>query len=411
MQKSKSILISLLTMMILPIIVVGGILSMVAWSAVYNTVCLEMRNSLSIVAHASTDEINLMYPGDVKINKDGSIQKGENSLADAREIIDAFQSNNQIDINIYYEENCIMSTVDSMCDSEVLPAEISKIVMDKKMEYYSKKLSIGGVDCIAYAVPMGANIDGCVMAFQDITVAQNHANTIAMKIVLVVLITVLIAVAVCIMYANKLVGVIQKIQKFLGSMADRDSDLEMHEQVLERRDEIGDIGRSAVSVQKDLSKLINCDPLTELYNRRACLSKLSRRIDKSNQPITIVMGDIDFFKQVNDTYGHECGDVVLKYVAQILAKHMENNGFAARWGGEEFLLIFDADANDAKQKVEQILNEIREHIVSYDNQEFGITMTFGVQQYQAGLDMDTFIKLADDKLYHGKENGRNCIVM
>ena len=123
-----------------------------------------------------------------------------------------------------------------------------------------------------------------------------------------------------------------------------------------------------------------------------------------------MLGDIDFFKKVNDTYGHECGDIVLSEVATILNKNMRNQGFVARWGGEEFLLVFEnCNLDEAVNKLEHILDEIRKKEISYKDEIVRITMTFGICQGSTD-DMDDVIRMADSKLYEGKAGGRNQIV-
>ncbi|MBE5872185.1 MAG: diguanylate cyclase [Lachnospiraceae bacterium] len=412
MKKSKSILSSLLLMMIVPLVAVGVFLSVSAWRAVYNTAKHDTKDTLSLAAHSVTDEINLMYPG--QITQEGShVKKGGKDLEEAVEILNAFHKNNQLDIIVYYNGGSILST-EKDSDSEMVIGKpvsetIKYYVCDSGLEYYSDRFKQDGETVSVYAVPWGSDQKGCVLVMQPVSKLTNYANTIALQIVLTVLVTILIAAAVCVIYANNLVKVIQKIKDYIGSMADRDASVKMDEQVLKRRDEIGDIGRSAVTVNGDLGKLINCDPLTELFNRRAGRARLARLMD-SQEDVTIVMGDIDYFKQINDTYGHECGDMVLKKVAELIRNQMESRGFAARWGGEEFLLVYKKNREITTDKVHLLLEEIRSTSFEYDGERFHITMTFGIQECAEGLDMDGTIRLADEKLYYGKETGRNRII-
>lgn len=413
MPKKKSILVSLLVMMLLPLLIVGVILSFLGWRAVYQATCDETRNTLSVVAHAASDEMNLMYPGELTV-EDGRAKKGEEDFLKAHEILDAFYENNKVDITVYFNGKSILSTYkDSegeMLLNQDAPETIQYYVCEKGMEYYSGKFEADGEKFIVYAIPFGADNAGCILTMQPLSEITNYANTLALKIVSAFIVTILIAAAVCILYANNLVSVLHKMKDYLGSMADRNASVQMNEQVLKRQDEIGEIGRYAITVNEDLSKLINHDPLTNLYNRRAGRAQLKKRIEANAGDITIVLGDIDFFKQVNDTYGHECGDLVLKRITEILQKHMEKRGFAVRWGGEEFLLVFDKSIDISCDKLQLILDEIRAIVFQYEEKEFQVTMTFGVQAYEAGMDMDEAIRLADEKLYSGKKAGRNRIV-
>ena len=413
MKKNKSILSSLLLMMIVPLAAVGVFLSVSAWRAVYNTAKHNTQDILSLAAHSVVDEINLMYPG--QITQEGnSVKKGGKDLEEAAGILNAFHENNQVDIVVYYNGGSILSTEkdsdNEMIIGKPIPETIGHYVCDSGLEYYSDRFKQGTETMSVYGVPWGSDQKGCVLVRQPVSELTNYANTIALQIVLTVLVITLIAAAVCVVYANNLVKIIQKIKAYIGSMADRDASVQMNGQVLKRQDEIGDIGRYAVTVNEDLSKLINCDPLTELFNRRAGRARLSRLMD-SQEDVTIVMGDIDFFKQINDTYGHECGDLVLKKVADLIRSQMEGRGFAVRWGGEEFLLVFKKNGSVTSDRVHALLDEIRAVSFEYGQETFHITMTFGIQECAKGLDMDGTIRLADEKLYYGKETGRNRIIM
>ena len=412
MKNNKSILSSFLCMMLIPLMVVGIILSVCAWRAVYNTVRDETKDILSLAAHSVSDEINLMYPGQVTV-EDGTVKKGGKDFEEASDILDAFHTNNQLDIVVYYDGAGILSTSrdgdGEMIIGQPVAEVIKHYVCESGLEYYSNQFVENGETKSVYGVPFGADQNGCILVMQPASKIMNYANTIALQVVMIVLVSVLIASAFCVVYANNVVKVIQQIKNYIGSMADRAASAQMPEHVLKRKDEIGDIGRSAVTVNEDLSKLINCDPLTELYNRRAGRARLAKLLENRDD-VTVVMGDIDYFKQINDTYGHECGDVVLKKVSALLRQHMENKGFAVRWGGEEFLLVFKKNSKIALDKTQLLLDEIRAVKFEYGSETFQITMTFGVQEAKEGMDMDEVIRLADEKLYYGKSGGRNRII-
>ena len=152
---------------------------------------------------------------------------------------------------------------------------------------------------------------------------------------------------------------------------------------------------------------------TELYNRRSGHKKLRQIFEKarsSRHSFALAIGDIDFFKKVNDTYGHECGDAVLKNVSALLKQHMWRRGFAARWGGEEFLLVFEnVDLTEARKQLELLMDKIHELDTLYEGQHVKVTMTFGLV-CESDKDLHTILKEADEKLYIGKTNGRNQVV-
>ncbi|MBP3718812.1 MAG: GGDEF domain-containing protein [Eubacterium sp.] len=161
-----------------------------------------------------------------------------------------------------------------------------------------------------------------------------------------------------------------------------------------------------------LLKAANSDQLTGLPNRRGVMQYLNGLKDLSDYHcVSVAMGDIDFFKKVNDTYGHDAGDEVLKSIAEILRLKCNNGSIASRWGGEEFLLVFpDINGDDAYMLLEQVRMAVQKSEIKVKENKINVTMTFGLAEWGFKSDLDDVIKEADDKLYHGKENGRNQVV-
>ena len=127
--------------------------------------------------------------------------------------------------------------------------------------------------------------------------------------------------------------------------------------------------------------------------------------------MTVIIGDVDYFKTFNDRFGHACGDRVLKAVSAILTKTAGEDGIASRWGGEEFLLAFSGpEYEDVLAILNRLYEEIRNNSVAFGNDTLSITMSFGIQQYKAGMSVDDVINLADHKMYYGKKHGRDCVV-
>lgn len=171
------------------------------------------------------------------------------------------------------------------------------------------------------------------------------------------------------------------------------------------------------TMQNKLEKTVNTDLLTNLSNRRHINSKIALAIDnfkKEHKKFAIIIGDIDNFKRVNDTYGHDCGDLVLKHVANVLVKNADTLGIdVCRWGGEEFLiLIRNGNKEDVREMGENLLNDIRNLTVKYNNDMINITMTFGCGIYDETVSkIEEVIKKADENLYKGKERTKDCLVI
>ena len=155
------------------------------------------------------------------------------------------------------------------------------------------------------------------------------------------------------------------------------------------------------------------DPLTKLYNRRTMEISLSNALEDARangELFSVVMSDIDFFKKINDTYGHDCGDVALVAVAEILKACVRDCDTVCRWGGEEFLLLVKGNRNVATTVAERIRSRIENNIVEYEGDQIKFTMTLGISTYAPGYSLENLLTQADENLYYGKEHGRNQVV-
>lgn len=171
-----------------------------------------------------------------------------------------------------------------------------------------------------------------------------------------------------------------------------------------------------VEYNNKLKEEAGTDTLTGLFNRRKAMECMEEIISGSkfgsgySQGLSICICDIDFFKKVNDNYGHDFGDEVLKAISRVF-KGMPERSIAARWGGEEFLLIFpDCNGDDAYIALENVRDRIKNTVVEKNDVKVSVTMTFGLTEYNFASDLEATIKEADEKLYMGKNSGRDRIV-
>lgn len=159
-----------------------------------------------------------------------------------------------------------------------------------------------------------------------------------------------------------------------------------------------------------LEKLASTDPLTGLYNRRSMDIFLHQTLE-SNSGFAIIMCDIDDFKKVNDTYGHDFGDVVLKEVAHITTQQVGSNGYVCRWGGEEILILINGSALEKIKRIsENIRRNVANHLFELNNKWIHCTLTLGIATHKEGSTVDQTISKADYNLYQGKRNGKNRVV-
>ncbi|MCR5675903.1 MAG: GGDEF domain-containing protein [Lachnospiraceae bacterium] len=165
---------------------------------------------------------------------------------------------------------------------------------------------------------------------------------------------------------------------------------------------------------RELKRIAETDTLTKLPNRRFALDELEhlqQNYAKDGQLVSFAIGDIDFFKNVNDNFGHDAGDYILSSVSALFNEFMRDYGFVARWGGEEFLFVFEsANGDEAYTALDTLREKIGNTVFSWHEEQIPITITFGVEEYSPHAGIENTIAAADKKLYIGKEGGRNRVV-
>ncbi len=164
---------------------------------------------------------------------------------------------------------------------------------------------------------------------------------------------------------------------------------------------------------QELHKEADTDPLTGLANRRAMLDmiKFYREVSP-DMPFCAAIGDIDFFKKVNDTYGHNCGDYTLQELAKLFRERSETKYEICRWGGEEFCFFLpNKNIDEAWNEMFELSEAVRKMKLSFEGNDFSITITIGIEENDFHSSIETILDKADKKLYMGKVAGRNRVVM
>jgi diguanylate cyclase (GGDEF)-like protein len=158
------------------------------------------------------------------------------------------------------------------------------------------------------------------------------------------------------------------------------------------------------------------DDLTKLFNRKVALERLEEEVSKHIRleiPLSCLMLDIDHFKAINDKYGHQAGDAVLKSTSGILQKNSRKYDIVCRYGGEEFMIVLPStDIESAMIVAEKIREKVNKDKVVYNNRIIKTTISVGAAQLhiEGGENTDRLIKRADDALYKAKNNGRNKVI-
>ncbi|MFT5659038.1 MAG: diguanylate cyclase (GGDEF)-like protein [Gammaproteobacteria bacterium] len=227
-------------------------------------------------------------------------------------------------------------------------------------------------------------------------VNQGVVSTIAIVTFLAYLLVILLSIY----YFRKESSKIQDVAGYL------------EEKVLEATESLLDTQKELIEDNTLLARLASTDSLTGLYNRSqitTVLNKEHSRFIRHNQPFGIIMLDIDHFKEINDNYGHDAGDKALKLLSRLLEETVRQSDYAARWGGDEFMIVCTTINND---DLLPIAEDIRHRVCEIDLRNANmLTVTLGCAIIQPNESIIELIKRADVALYAAKNNGRNQTIV
>ncbi len=213
--------------------------------------------------------------------------------------------------------------------------------------------------------------------------------------------------------------VLEEVNRKKQIIAKLESDTKKKSEILQfmnkRKNEfLVEVSNELMESEKKLEQLATTDHLTKLPNRRSMVEKLNyqqKRYERNKKPFSVVIADIDDFKEVNDNFGHECGDHVLKSISDTFRSMIRQQDICARWGGEEFLFLFpETDEDGAEVISNKIRKKIEKTIIIYNQKEIDITVSFGIAQYSYPKSINNCIANADSSLYAGKRSGKNKVV-
>lgn len=418
--KRKSLMGTFNYIIILPVFFIGIVMAGISYILIKKNVYYEIRSGMENEAYTLANTYDVMYPGYyelVKAENLMALKKGEHYLTN--DFIDNIKEDTGLEITIFYNDIRMITTLYSdnkRITGSKMNSAIKKDVLDNGYSKFYDDVRIEEERFFAYYLPVHNGSENIIGAICILKPANQIHSKFAKQVI--PLIAIIIAGVVIITYLNYLYfGKLNKnfkhIRNFLGEVTGGNLKAEMNREVLAREDEIGDVAKASVNRQRSLRNLIVKDSLTDLYNRRYCnqnLKNISEQYIKTGEPYTLAIADIDFFKKVNDTYGHTAGDEVLVSVAQIMKKSMAGKGFAARWGGEEFLLVYTGcDMETTLTYLEMLVEAIREMRVEYDDKAIKITISIGVATGN-GDSVDKVLCTADNRLYHAKKEGRDRVV-
>ena len=422
--KKKSLKNKLRIMTMAPIIFMGVLVAILSYYVSFESVTKEVRRNLSNIATSVIVHYDLSIAGDYSAEKisDSSYRflKGDTDISDTEAALMAYKEETEVDVSIFYYDIRMLSTLtDDQGNSiryTIANKSVSDAVINGQSEQFYDNVIIGGQRFFAVYSPL-FNSDGKCVGMVGVCKPTGYVEKDSLRslfwIPIVTIAVMFVAGWISVIPAKKLVAAIDKEKEFLDEIAKGNLNANIDKEITDRDDELGDMGRFSKSVQKFIREMIERDTLTHLYTRRIGQSKINyvqAQLNSAGVKYCICMGDIDFFKKFNDNYGHDCGDLVLRGVASVTNEFMLGKGFAVRWGGEEFLIVFDdADLEKAYRLLSTLRQRILDYVVNYNGEELKITMTFGLVEGDM-RNIEDIVKEADDLLYIGKQNGRNQIV-
>lgn len=418
--KTQMLRMTLQSFTIMTIIIIA-----VSVASFYYSMQHQIKGELEEDANLALLTYEKIYDGKLRVEEsvasgEIAIYKGEERINGDNILLDDLASLLNIDISLIYDDTRIITTIKDESGQRAIgttvASKIYKEVAETGEPVFYSNVEIYDNASYAYYKPLLSD-DGVYYGMIAVCCPRQAAwNDMLGKIWLIILACILAALSIGWKMANynrKLGERISQMAGYMDKLAHGKFDTEIPRLVKSEDDEIKQLAEAGQNMSKDIKVLVDYDALTKLRNRRSANNKLKEiriKAEETGIDYCVSIGDIDFFKKVNDTYGHEMGDLVLKEVAHTLNSGMLGRDVAARWGGEEFLLIFENKKVDEAEKIlSQILDNIRKIIIP--DTDKNITMSFGLTQAKPRENTNEILKRADDRLYEAKESGRNRIII
>lgn len=416
--KSQMLKMTLIPLILMTVAIVAASVSIVR-ASITDQIKAELIHDAQLVGF-TYDEF---YKGDysIKEGEDGQVEiyKGEQLLNGDNTLMARMSNLLNIQVSIFIEDTRILTTLSDKDGNSALgtkaAAVVKKDVLDTGESKFYDNVVVYDDKSFAYYTPLRSEegkVIGMIAVCRSSGDVKREVLSYIMPVVIICVVVAIFFGVIMIVFNRKLADRISKMGKYMSRLANGEFDSEMPRELMKEDDEVKSLANDGKKMAKAIKTLVEYDALTALNNRRSADRKLEDiriRAVELGMKYCVCIADIDFFKMVNDTYGHEMGDLVLKRVAEKLKKGMVGKGFAARWGGEEFLLIFDNRELDiAKRELNMIMDDVRTIYVPDTDRQ--ITMSFGLTALVPGESTDETLSRADGNLYEAKEGGRNQIV-
>lgn len=404
----------LMLVVLMPIILLGIAISVIGILLISNQYTENIFAELKTSTDVLVSGMDLMVQGDYSFDE-GAIKKGSMDIIGTDMFYEIKQRNN-VDTTIFWGDTRVLTTIGNKDNGYFTHTKADKNIAESVLmhgeECSVKDVNIDGNSYIGFYRPL-MNTDGTIVGMIFAGKEKSEYNSYIRRVIcwfaFYSVIAVILALAFCMHFCVRLEKDIALLNNFLGKIEDGELTEELSPELANRKDEIGEIGRRTSRMRDEIKRLIEVDPLTLLNNRRSGMKKL-KKLQQKGSEYSIVMCDIDHFKKFNDTYGHAAGDKVLVGLSKLMLESVENFGFANRWGGEEFLLVYELPFNQASAKLRALQSAIRSASFIFNGERVSPTMTFGIKECNPDANIEDEIRIADERLYRGKENGRDLIV-
>lgn len=422
MKKRSKLRASMLRATLLPVLIFGICIIICSVRQTESSVYQEVESGLENVAQMTMYLYEETYPGDYAYDSASkTLYKGGKKVEGASKFLEHYKECSGTDVTIFYKDVRVITTIKDKNGDPIVGTRINSIVKKEVYEgrqahFYSKS-TIENENYFSYYCPLFDENDQCVgMVFAG--KPSDYVDWIVWKSVVPILLLVLLSMIILIFviwnYADHLNRAFRQLQRFLGNVEEGDFTVELSEMLTKRKDEIGQMAGTAVRMQHSLRDLVQRDSLTGLYNRHygeIWMKQVKEEARDTGEPFSIAIADIDFFKKFNDCYGHDCGDMVLRKVSELLQTQVGRQGYVSRWGGEEFLIIFKRfTLEESVNFAEEIREKLHRTELRYHNDGFHVTLTIGVAAGESEKSIESMVKCADCALYEGKRNGRDQVV-
>ena len=422
MKKRSKLRASMLRATLLPVLIFGICIIICSVRQTESSVYQEVESGLENVAQMTMYLYEETYPGDYAYDSASkTLYKGGKKVEGASKFLEHYKECSGTDVTIFYKDVRVITTIKDKNGDPIVGTRINSIVKKEVYEgrqahFYSKS-TIENENYFSYYCPLFDENDQCVgMVFAG--KPSDYVDWIVLKSVVPILLLVLLSMIILIFviwnYADHLNRAFRQLQRFLGNVEEGDFTVELSEMLTKRKDEIGQMAGTAVRMQHSLRDLVQRDSLTGLYNRHygeIWMKQVKEEARDTGEPFSIAIADIDFFKKFNDCYGHDCGDMVLRKVSELLQTQVGRQGYVSRWGGEEFLIIFKRfTLEESVNFAEEIREKLHRTELRYHNDGFHVTLTIGVAAGDSEKSIESMVKCADCALYEGKRNGRDQVV-